>query len=370
MRPIIGWYTMTRLTLVSALVVLGEADLLACSGPGAGKVIRESELIGNSLAGIATAIFAGGYWLMRRRSLGHRICWVMAPMVLHPRLWMDAVHGDCGYGLRYWSVVGTLGIAIAVLLATCWPRPAGAGSKPWQWTLSGVLAGAFPGLLVAALIVDDLGSLSATNLLLTSSALFSPVIAGGLVGRYLFRRQAGEEPRFRFSTRSLVLLPFVLAPLFATLLPVRPYQAMVSTTSPFSFVVVDEATGRPIPDAVVQVIDPSFALDDTENQSKQAVTGADGHVNYHLYANVHGREGLLGQTETISYNPMMIQVKALGYLPYFTSLASDPPLPADRLTAPPLGLTFPPPRSVMILLKPDTRGVSMEEEAGHLPLAP
>jgi hypothetical protein len=155
-----------------------------------------------------------------------------------------------------------------------------------------------------------------------------------------------------------------------TLLPVQPYQASVSTTSPFRFVVVDKSTGRPIPNATIRLIDPRFFLDETENQGERAVTRADGSVEYVLSANLHGREGLLGRTETISYNPWVIRVEAPGYRPFFTSLASDPPIAADRLTAPPLGLTFPPPPSVTIRLSPSTSTVDVEGQSDHHPLVP
>jgi hypothetical protein len=359
-----------RLMLVGALVALGGPESLACSGPGAARVIRESELIGWSLAGISIASVAGGCSLVRRRSPGHRIRWIVAPLALHPRLWMDAVHGDCGHGLRWWSFVATLGIAVAVALAICWPRPAEAGSKKWRWALSGALAGTVAGLLIAALILEGPGSMSAVNVPLAVSALCSTVIAGALVGGGLFRLRTRDGQRFRFGVRTLLLLPFVLAPLFVALLPVLPYQASVSATSPFSFVVVDESTGRPIPNAAVRLIDPRFALDDTENQGERVVTGADGSVDYILSANVRGREGLLGRTETISYNPWLIRVEALGYRPYFTSLASDSPIPADRLTAPPLGLTFPPPPTVTIRLSPSTSAAGAEDKSDRHPLAP
>jgi hypothetical protein len=264
------------LMLVGAIVVLGGPDLLACSGPGAAKIIRESELIGWSLAGLSIAIVAGGCSLLRRRSLGHRIPWIVAPLVLHPRWWMDAVHGDCGYGLRFWSFVATLGIAVAVALAICWPRRAETESKKWRWTLGGALAGALAGLLIAALILERPGSMSEMTL--------------PLVG--------------------------------ATLCSLR------------------------------------------------VVTGAAGSVEYFLYASVRGREGLLGRTETVSYNPWLIRVEAAGYRPFFTSLASDPPIPPDRLTARPLGLAFPPPPSVTIRLTPSASADGAESQSGRHPLAP
>ncbi len=351
---------MLRLMLVGAFVALGGPELYACSGPGAARTIQQSELIGWSFAGISIAIVAGGCSLVRRRSPGRRIRWIVAPLALHPGWWMDAVHGDCGYGLRFWSVVATLWIAVAVALAICWPRPVAAGSKKWRWTLSGALAGALAGLPIAALILEGPHLMSDVNLELAGSILCSTAIAGALVGGDLFRRRTRVGQRFRFSLRTLLLLPFVLAPLFVALLPVLPYQASVSTTSPFSFVVVDDATGRPIPNAAVRLIDPRFAPDDAENQGTRVVTGADGSVEYYLYANVRGREGLLGRTETISYNPWLIRVEALGYRPFFTSLATDPPIPTDRLTAPPLNLTFPPPPSVTIGLSPSTSAAGIK----------
>jgi hypothetical protein len=205
---------------------------------------------------------------------------------------------------------------------------------------------------------------------LVGATLSSLVMVGTLIGGGLFRLRTRAGNRFRFSLRTLLLLPFVLASLFVALLPVLPYQASISTNSPFSFVVADEATGLPIPNAAVRLIDPRFALDDAENQGNRVVTGAAGSVEYFLYASVRGREGLLGQTETVSYNPWLIRVEAPGYRPFFTSLASDPPIPPDRLTARPLGLAFPPPPSVTIRLTPSASADASESQSGRHPLAP
>jgi hypothetical protein len=233
-------------------------------------------------------------------------------------------------------MVATLWIADAVVLAIVWPRPAEADSTKSRWALSGALAGALAGLPIAALMPEGPGPMSAMNLPLAGSVLGSMVIAGALVGGGLFRLRTRAGHRLRFSLRTLLLLPFVLTPLFVALLPVFPYQASVSTTSPFSFVVVDAATGRPIPNAAVRLIDPRFPLDDTENQGAQVVTTADGSAEYFLYANVQGWEGLLG----------------------------------DRLTAPPLGLTYPPPSSVTIRLNPSTSAAGAEDMSDHHPNAP
>jgi hypothetical protein len=370
MRPSQVGRVISRPMLAGAIIALGGPASLACSGPGAAGVIRESELIGWTFAGISIAIVAGGCCLVRRRSPGRRIRWIVAPLALHPSLWMDAVHGDCGYGLRLWSFVATLGIAVAVALAISWPRPDEAGSKERRWALSGALGGALAGIPIAALILEGPGLSSAMNVPLAGATLCSTVIAGALIGGGLDRLRTLGGRRFRFSLRTLLLLPVVLAPLLVALLPVRPYQSIVSTFSASSFVVVDEATGRPIANAAVRLIDPSFALDDTANQGERVVTRADGNTECYLSANIQGREGLLGRTETISYNPWMIRVEAPGYRPFFTSLASEPPIPADRLTAPPLGLTFPPPPSTTIRLSPIPSAAVAKGKPDHHPLAP
>lgn len=348
--------------LAGAIVALGGPTLRACSGPGAARTIRESELIGWLLAGVSIAIVAGGCSLVRRRFLGQRSRWMVASLLLHPRLWMDATRGDCGSGLRWWSVVATLGIAIMVALAIYWPRPAESGSKQWSWGLSGALAGALAGLLIATLIQEGPGLMSVP---LAVSVLCSMVLAGALVGEGLFQLRTRAGRWFRFRLRTLLLLPLVLAPLIVALLPILPYQASISMTAPFRFVVVDEATGRPIPNAAVRLIDPRFALGDTANQGERVVTRADGSVDYFLFANVQGRQGLLGRTETISYNPWLIRVEARGYRPFFTSLASIPPIRDDRLTAPPIGLTFPPPPALTIRLSPSTGAAGGEGKSGN-----
>jgi len=368
MRLPLVQFTMLRLMLAGSIVALGGPELLACSGPEAARIIGESVLIGWSLGAISLAIVAVGWTLLRLRSCGRRIPWIAAPLTCHPAWWMSAIHGDCGYGLRFWSFVATVWIAVAVALAICWPRLVELESKNWRWARGGALAGVLAGLPIAALILAGPGPMSVMSLWLAGALLCSAVIAGTLAGGDLFRLRNRAGHRFRFSLRTLLLLPIVLAPLFVALLPVLPYQASVATTTPFSFVVVDEATGRPIANAAVRLIDPRFPMDDAENQGERVVTGAAGSVEYFLSANVHGREGLLGRTEAISYNPWLIRVEALGYRTFVTALASDAPIPPDRLTARPLGLTFPPPPSVMIRLSPSAAGA--EGQSDRHPLAP
>jgi hypothetical protein len=334
---------------VAATLALAGSEALACSGPGAAKAIRQSELIGTSSAGLSIAVVAAGCSLLLRRSLGGRLPWIAAPLVLHPRWWMDAVHGDCGATLCFWSLVATVGIAINVALAARWPRPAASGPRKASWLISGALAGALAGLVIAALVLEGPGWSSVLSLPLAGAVLGSAVALGILASAGLF--QLRTERRLRFRLRTLALLPFALAPLFVALLPVLPYEASVSTTRPFHFLIVDDATGRPVPDATVQLIDPRFPPDDAENQGERVVTGPDGTAPYYLFANVRGREGLLGRTETTSYHPWLVRVEARGYRLFFTSLAAEAPVPAKRLSAPPLGLTFPPPPSATIRLR-------------------
>lgn len=343
-------HTTCALLLAVALVPLGGSAVLACSGPGAARAMGESELIGWSFAGVAIAVVAAGCKLLRRRVPGYRIRWIVAPLALHPRWWMSSVHGDCGYGLRWWSLVGTVWIALVVGLAICRPRSTEARSRKWRWALSGALAGALPGVLIAAILVERPGWVTSDVMVpLAASVLVSMVIAGAVVGGGVFELKVGDGRRLRFCIRALLVL-VVLTPLFVAVLPVIPYQGAFSI--PFHFVVVDDATGRPIPNAVIRLIHPAFAENDRENQHEKMVTEVDGSVECYLDGTSHGREGLLGRTETITFNPWMIRVEAQGYRPFFTSLASDPPVPADRFTAPPLGLADPLPPSATIRLTP------------------
>jgi hypothetical protein len=194
------------------------------------------------------------------------------------------------------------------------------------------------------------------------------MIAAIFVSERVFRRHGTAANRFSFSLRTLLLMPVVLAPLIIVLFPVRSYQqpySMIAPLPPFSVVVVDDATGRPILNAAVRPIDPRVALDDFENLYNPEFTNESGTVRYSLNATVCGRQGLLGRTETITYNPWLIEVAAPGYQTFVTSLAGDPPIPADRLTARPLGLTFPPPPSVTIRLTPSAKASGAQGKSEH-----
>ena len=340
--------------LIGAIVAFDGPDSLACSGPGAARAIRTSILIGRLFVGVSAAIVAAGSIYLSRRSHSSPIGWLLAALALQPGWWMSAAHGDCGYALRFWSFVGTIWIAGAVVLGICWPLSIDAQSKPWRWRTAGALAGGLFGVLVALLILlkDPGGSPSATSVILAGSTLGSMILAGTMVGGGLFHRRSRGGRRFTFSLRTLLLLPFVLTPPIIALFPILPYQYSLSTSRPCSFLVVDIETGQPIPNAIIQIIDPTFAAYDTDNQGERVLTDAAGSAPYALFANDYGREGLLGRIQGITYNPALISVDAAGYRPFLTSLAADPSISRDRLTARPLALPFPPPPSVTIRLSP------------------
>jgi hypothetical protein len=340
-------------TVLTTAMTLCATDVLACSGPGAARAMRISEEIGSACAGISAVIVIVGCVLAQRRFVGGRIPWMIAPMIIHPRWWMDAYHGDCGSALRFWSVVTTLLIAMIIILTLRWPRRGEATRG--RWTRAGVLSGSVVALLIAALLMSGSGVVDdpTTMWVLVFSVICGTGIAGGIAGAGLYRSRVERKPRIQFGVKTLLLLPLVLVPLFVALLPILPYEALTSMSTLFSFVVLDDATGRPIPGAALQVIDPRFALDDAENQGERVITGSDGSVEYFIHAIVHGRAGLLGKTETITYAPFLIRVEAPGHRVFFTALAADPPKPSDRWTAPPLGLSFPPPPTATIRMTPE-----------------
>lgn len=347
---------------------VGSSVLFAASGPGVARAIGEAELIGWLFGGISIAIATYGWRRLRHRSFAYRFFWLVAPLALHPRFWLDAFHGDAGARLCFWAPMGTLILALFAAVAIARQHPAVNESRERRCQFSGGLGGAAVGLLIGALILDRPVGLSGMGfglaVMVPVSASLLGIMIGGLCARF---RTEG----FRFRVRTLLLLPIVLAPVLIGLLPVLPYEWEISASTTFRFIVVDNATGQPVPNATVQVVHPGYALDDKDQQGVRVTAGADGSAEYFLYAKVHGREGLLGRTETITYNPWMIRVEAPGYALYSTSLAGDPPIRADRLTDLPLNLAFPPPPSATIRLSRTTSAAgSAEDQAKPGRLAP
>ncbi len=188
MRPLVR-LAKSGLILVGGLSLLGGSETLACSGPGAARTMTKSFLIGWSLGGLACAIVLVGRKVLHGRGNRSQARWIGAPLAAHPALWMGVGHGDCGYGLRYWSLAATLWIAIAVALAICRPRSVASGPGKRRVVLGGALAGALVGLPLAALLNNDRpGVSSAMGLPLTGSFLFSPMLAGALIAGRRFRK--------------------------------------------------------------------------------------------------------------------------------------------------------------------------------------
>lgn len=333
--------------LAAGLLILDARKAAACSGPGAARTMLISGQIGLAFGGGALAVVLAGRWFLIRRAEHRRARVVLLLLALQPVLWMGTNRGDCGYGLRAWSGGSFLLTAVAVALALAWPGRGPAG--PWRWHVGGGLAGL---LLGGPVVAVDLGSSFAPSLGLAGLAWASAVATGGLGGEWLRRARAEGRLARRFGLRTLLLLPVLLAPMLALLVPARPYEASVSGPGPFWFVALDAATGRPIPGATVRVVDPRFAEDDRDQQYPAEVTGADGGADAFMAANIRGRAGLLGRTEATTYHPLFVRAEAPGYRPFAAALASEPPSARRDLTDPPLGLTFPPPPSATIRLRP------------------
>jgi hypothetical protein len=212
------------------------------------------------------------------------------------------------------------------------------------------VVGLLGGIVIAAAFLLSSFEMTFQRWILAVSVLFSGVLTGSHVGGWLWRRKNHLNSR-NVSVRTLLLLPIILAPILAIFLPVLPYENSVSLSVPFGFIIVDGATNQPISGAWIRLIDPRFPFDDHDNQGAETATDANGYAKYFLSARQYGREGLLGRTETTTYNPWMIRVEAKGYKSVYTSLSSDPQAQTEPLTIPPLGMTFPPPPSVTIHLE-------------------
>lgn len=333
--------------LAAGFVAVGAGEVAACSGPGAARAMRVSGQIGLAFAGGSLALVLAGRWWLARRGQPGRARAILLALGLQLVLGMGTTHGDCGYALRVWSGVAFLLTALVVALALAWPGRGPAG--PWRWRLGGGLAGLLLGLPVVAV---DLGSSLAPSPVLAGLALASLVAAGGLVGEWRRRGREAGRPARSFGLRTLLLGPVLLAPILALLLPARPYEMSVSVSRPFHFVAVDAATGRPVPGATVRMVDPAFAELDPHEQYPPVITGPDGRAESFFTAREYGRAGLLGRTETTTYHPLFVRAEAPSYRPFAAALAGDPPANRPDLTDAPLGLTFPPPPSATLRLRP------------------
>lgn len=332
-------------------VALGHGALLACSGPGAARTIRMAELAGLGLLALAAA-FVGiaGLWLSGR-GMKARAAALVAPLVAHPGWWMSATRGDCGASLVVGSFAATILIGLAVGLAIAWPRRRHDASARRRWPVVGAIMGAVAAVMLTFLLLGS-GISGVDPLVLAALAMVGMPAAGYFLAadRQCRRSPDGAPQRPRMRLRTLLLLPIAVTPALLVLLPILPYEESVSMSTPFRFVVVDGETGLPVAGATVQVIDTRYDPDDPEMQGGRVETGADGGAEYFISANTFGRRGLLGETETITYNPQLIRVEAEGYRRFMASLDARPSMSPAELTDAPLGLTFPPPPSATIVL--------------------
>ena len=99
------------------MVHMTALPIVACSGPNAASVILEAQIYAETLLLISTAIAV----------LSATLAWFRPPAVLrsalmggmllvHPGIWMDAVHGDCGCQLTACSTIWTVVMTVCALL--------------------------------------------------------------------------------------------------------------------------------------------------------------------------------------------------------------------------------------------------------------
>ena len=77
--------------------VVALSEMLACSGPGAGRSIARGIFIGYGCAALATAVTVAICIMYRRRGGKAGLAWAgLALLLLHPAWTVSATHGDCG----------------------------------------------------------------------------------------------------------------------------------------------------------------------------------------------------------------------------------------------------------------------------------
>ena len=101
--------------------------LIACSGPGALNQIVGAEADAKVLLLISIGITAFVGLLALLRPPAGRTCAIMALLLaIHPGMWADANHGDCGTFLRRSALVWTIVMAVvgaALLVCSRLGRP-------------------------------------------------------------------------------------------------------------------------------------------------------------------------------------------------------------------------------------------------------
>lgn len=111
--------------------------VLACSGPGAGALIRENVVIGYfcaAIGGVMTIALGFDAWRTRRWRFALPVATVM--LLIHPAWTISAVHGDCGFLKRdasYFFTAVYLGLMVYQSLLSTFRnthRLAGNGMPP------------------------------------------------------------------------------------------------------------------------------------------------------------------------------------------------------------------------------------------------
>lgn len=114
-------------SLVSAAVLLQPLTALACSGPRAQEAINDSFRIGLISLGLTVGWFLAALLVppLRRRVGKKGLLLLAGTCVVHPAFWLGTLSGDCGYTLRWASLLflPLLALVLGALL-----RPRGAAS--------------------------------------------------------------------------------------------------------------------------------------------------------------------------------------------------------------------------------------------------
>ena len=111
--------------IVTILFMIGSVQqIMACSGPGAGKAIRTSIEIGNYCALISVVLTLFIVWINRKYQTKTKKALLSASILLtifHPGFWVGATSGDCGV-LRIYSSIIITSLILLILLFTLYKR--------------------------------------------------------------------------------------------------------------------------------------------------------------------------------------------------------------------------------------------------------
>jgi len=140
----------------------------------------------------------------------------------------------------------------------------------------------------------------------------------------------------RYKVRTLLLLPVACtAGLVCSRAPVSHWSGAKPVNLPI--LVVDRISGRPMPNAEVELIQPY----DDERPPVKARTGPDGRVVLRNLFHACGSDYVIGGSESVTFSPWLIRVAAPGARPFCAALAPPASEPSVRETGPCLNLSYP-----------------------------